>query len=177
MRPLTLALSRRERGFKALAQATSLLILKLHMPNLCPFDTVIENSLTHYGNLLHDLQPSSLIFQPVFPQLFHQHLAWRFLEFARLHAAQLEGAKAAAAHAARSVQAQAPDAAVAVSVAKSHCGRFATEILRDCVQMHGGIGLTWEHDLHFYVRRAVSNEMLWGSPAVHHERLCRLAGL
>jgi alkylation response protein AidB-like acyl-CoA dehydrogenase len=93
------------------------------------------------------------------------------------HAAQLEGAKAAAAHAARAVQAQAPDAAIAVSVAKSHCGRFATEILRDCVQMHGGIGLTWEHDLHFYVRRAVSNEMLWGSPAVHHERLCRLAGL
>jgi alkylation response protein AidB-like acyl-CoA dehydrogenase len=93
------------------------------------------------------------------------------------HAAQLEGAKAAAAHAARSVQSQAPDAAIAVSVAKSHCTRFATEILRDCVQLHGGIGLTWEHDLHFYVRRAVSNEMLWGTPAVHHERLCRLAGL
>ena len=93
------------------------------------------------------------------------------------HAAQLEGAKAAAAHAARSVQNQAPDAAIAVSVAKSHCGRYATEILRDCVQLHGGIGLTWEHDLHFYVRRAVSNEMLWGTPAAHHERLCRLAGL
>ncbi len=93
------------------------------------------------------------------------------------HAAQLEGAKAAAAHAARAVQSQAPDAAIAVSVAKSHCGRFATEILRDCVQLHGGIGVTWEHDLHFYVRRAVSNEMLWGTPAAHHERLCRLAGL
>jgi alkylation response protein AidB-like acyl-CoA dehydrogenase len=93
------------------------------------------------------------------------------------HAAQLEGAKAAAAHAARSVQDRAPDAAIAVSVAKSHCGRFATEIIRDCVQMHGGIGVTWDHDIHFYLRRAVSNEMLWGTPAVHHERLCRLAGL
>jgi alkylation response protein AidB-like acyl-CoA dehydrogenase len=93
------------------------------------------------------------------------------------HAAQLEGAKAAAAHAARSVQENAPDAAIAVSVAKSHCGRFATEIIRDCVQMHGGIGVTWEHDIHFYLRRAVSNEQLWGTPAVHHERLCRLAGL
>ncbi len=93
------------------------------------------------------------------------------------HAAQLEGAKAAAAHAARSVQTGAPDAAIAVSVAKSHCGRFATEIIRDCVQMHGGIGVTWEHDIHFYLRRAVSNEALWGSPAAHHERLCRLAGL
>lgn len=93
------------------------------------------------------------------------------------HCAQLEGAKAAAAHAARSVQAQAPDAAIAVSIAKSHCGRWATEIIRDCVQMHGGIGVTWEHDIHFYLRRAVSNEQLWGSPAAHHERLCRLAGL
>ncbi|MCB2059271.1 MAG: acyl-CoA dehydrogenase family protein [Novosphingobium sp.] len=93
------------------------------------------------------------------------------------HAMQLEGAKAAAAHAARSVQAGAPDAAIAVSVAKSQCGRFATEIIRDCLQMHGGIGLTWEHDIHFYLRRAASNEMLWGSPAVHHERLARLAGI
>lgn len=93
------------------------------------------------------------------------------------HAAQLEGAKAAAAHAARAVQAGAPDAAIAVSVAKSQCGRFATEIIRDCLQMHGGIGLTWDHDIHFYLRRAVSNEALWGTPAAHHERLCRLAGL
>lgn len=93
------------------------------------------------------------------------------------HAAQLEGAKAAAAHAARSVQTQAPDAAIAVSVAKSHCGRWSVETIRDCVQMHGGIGVTWEHDIHFYLRRAVSNEMLWGTPAVHHERLCQLAGL
>jgi alkylation response protein AidB-like acyl-CoA dehydrogenase len=93
------------------------------------------------------------------------------------HTAQLEGAKAVAAHAAKAVQANAPDAAIAVSVAKSHCGRFATEIIRDCVQMHGGIGVTWDHDIHFYLRRAVSNEQLWGTPAVHHERLCRLAGL
>jgi len=91
------------------------------------------------------------------------------------HAANLEAAKAAAAHAARSVQAQAPDAAIAVSVAKSHCGRQATEIIRDCLQLHGGIGLTWEHDIHFYLRRAVSNEALWGPPSAHHDRLCRLA--
>jgi alkylation response protein AidB-like acyl-CoA dehydrogenase len=93
------------------------------------------------------------------------------------HAAQLEAAKAAAAHAARSVQTGAADAAIAVSVAKSHCGRQSTEIIRDCLQLHGGIGLTWDHDIHFYLRRAVSNEALWGTPAAHHERLCRLAGL
>ena len=93
------------------------------------------------------------------------------------HAAQFEGARAAAAHAARAVQEDAADAAVAVSVAKSHCGRWAVEIIRDFVQMHGGIGVTWEHDIHFFLRRACSNEMLFGTPAAHHERLCRLAGL
>ncbi|HMP56808.1 MAG TPA: acyl-CoA dehydrogenase family protein [Novosphingobium sp.] len=93
------------------------------------------------------------------------------------HAAQAEGAKAAAAHAARAVQEGAEDAAIAVSVAKSHCTRWAVEIIRDFVQMHGGIGVTWDHDIHFYLRRACSNEMMLGTPAAHHERLCRLAGL
>jgi alkylation response protein AidB-like acyl-CoA dehydrogenase len=92
------------------------------------------------------------------------------------HATQLQGAKAAVAHAANAVQKRAPDAAIAVSVAKSQSGRFGTEIIRDCLHMHGGIGMTWEHDIHFYLRRAVSNEALWGTPSVHHERLCQLAG-
>jgi len=93
------------------------------------------------------------------------------------HVTQLEGAKAAAAHAALAVQTGALDAAIAVSVAIAQCGRYATEIIRDCLQMHGGIGLTWEHDIHFYLRRAVSNEALWGSPAIHFERLGRIAGV
>lgn len=93
------------------------------------------------------------------------------------HCGHLEGAKAATAYAANAVSKGDPDAAIAVSVAASQCGRMATEIVRDCLQMHGGIGLTWEHDIHLYLRRAVSNEQLWGSPAAHHERLCRLTGL
>lgn len=93
------------------------------------------------------------------------------------HVTQLEGAKAAAAYAAQAVQNESPDAAIAVSVAKSQCGKWGTEIVRDCLHMHGGIGMTWEHDIHFYLRRAVSNEALWGTPAAHHERLCQLVGL
>jgi alkylation response protein AidB-like acyl-CoA dehydrogenase len=93
------------------------------------------------------------------------------------HAAQLEGARAAVAHAARAVRNAAPDAAIAVSIAKSQSGRHGTEIVRDCLQMHGGIGMTWEHDIHLYLRRVVSNEALWGAPDAHYERLCRLAGL
>lgn len=93
------------------------------------------------------------------------------------HIAELETAKAAVAYAAKAVQNQTSDAAIAVSVAKSQCGKQGVEIIRDCVQMHGGIGLTWEHDLHFYLRRAVANQALLGTPAMHHERIAALAGL
>jgi alkylation response protein AidB-like acyl-CoA dehydrogenase len=102
-----------------------------------------------------------------------QALKHRFAD----HAMWLEAAKAVTDHAAAAVQLGAVDAAIATSLAKSHVGRSATEITRDCVQIHGGIGVTWEHDLHLYVRRAVSNEALWGTPAAHHERLCDLAGV
>jgi alkylation response protein AidB-like acyl-CoA dehydrogenase len=93
------------------------------------------------------------------------------------HTAEFEAAKAALAYAARAVEHDAPDAAIAVSIAKSQCGKQGVEIIRDCVQMHGGIGLTWEHDLHFYLRRAVANQALLGTPAMHHERIAALAGL
>jgi alkylation response protein AidB-like acyl-CoA dehydrogenase len=102
-----------------------------------------------------------------------QALKHRFAD----HAMWLEAGEAATAHAARAVQAGDADASAATSIAKAHVGRSATEITRDCVQLHGGIGMTWEHDLHLYVRRAVSNEALWGTPADHRERLCRLAGV
>ena len=89
----------------------------------------------------------------------------------------LEAAKAVTDYAAGAVQRDAVDADAAASIAKSHVGRSASVIVRDCVQMHGGIGLTWEHDLHLYLRRAVSNEELWGTAAAHHERLCQIVGV
>jgi alkylation response protein AidB-like acyl-CoA dehydrogenase len=96
---------------------------------------------------------------------FADHLMW------------LEAAKAATDYAASAVHRDAIDAAAATSIAKSHVGRSASVIARDCVQIHGGIGLTWEHDLHLYLRRAVSNEELWGTAAAHHERLCHIVGV
>jgi len=43
--------------------------------------------------------------------------------------------------------------------------------MQDCVQMHGGIGVTFEHDLHLYLRRHTLNRALYGSPAEHRARL------
>jgi alkylation response protein AidB-like acyl-CoA dehydrogenase len=64
-----------------------------------------------------------------------------------------------------------PQAAELVSVAKSWIGPHATELIQDCVQLHGGIGVTWEHDLHLYLRRATVNRELHGTPEWHADRV------
>ena len=63
------------------------------------------------------------------------------------------------------------------SVTKAHIGDQSLTIISDCGQLFGGIGMTWEHDLHLHLRRATANKFLYGSPAQHRERLCRLIGL
>jgi alkylation response protein AidB-like acyl-CoA dehydrogenase len=70
-----------------------------------------------------------------------------------------------------------PDTSRIASITKAHIGDTAMTIVQDAVQMHGGIGVTWEHDLHLYLRRATTNRALYGSPIEHRERLCALAGL
>lgn len=62
-----------------------------------------------------------------------------------------------------------------VSIAKAFVGPTATEIIQDCVQLHGGIGVTWEHDLHLYLRRATINRMTLGDPIAHQQRVARIA--
>ena len=65
----------------------------------------------------------------------------------------------------------APDAGEVVSAAKAWIGPHATEMIQDCVQLHGGIGVTWEHDLHLYLRRATVNRATHGTPEEHAERV------
>jgi alkylation response protein AidB-like acyl-CoA dehydrogenase len=89
----------------------------------------------------------------------------------------LEGCHATTQAAAAAVQDRSPDAASLVSVAKSFVGDRSLAILQDCVQMHGGIGVTWEHDLHLFLRRAVADRALYGTPEDHRRRLADLAFL
>jgi len=93
------------------------------------------------------------------------------------HKLWLEAGHGLATTLARSIQAGDPKAAELASVTKAHLGDQALIILQDCVQIHGGIGVTWEHDLHLYLRRATVNRVLFGTPATHRERLCALAGI
>jgi len=64
-----------------------------------------------------------------------------------------------------------------VAAAASYIGDRTPEIVEDCVQMHGGIGVTWEHDIHLYLRRVTLNRALYGAPDEHRERLATLLGL
>jgi alkylation response protein AidB-like acyl-CoA dehydrogenase len=86
----------------------------------------------------------------------------------------LEACHATAGGAADAVQAAAPDAARLVSVAAAYIGERSTPIIQDCVQLHGGIGITWEHDIHLYLRRATVNRAMYGTPHQHRERLASL---
>jgi alkylation response protein AidB-like acyl-CoA dehydrogenase len=63
------------------------------------------------------------------------------------------------------------------SVAKAYVGTKAVQIIQDCVQMHGGLGVTWEHDCHLYLRRTMVDRQLFGTPADHKRRIADLIGL
>jgi alkylation response protein AidB-like acyl-CoA dehydrogenase len=89
----------------------------------------------------------------------------------------LEACNATAAASARAVQAETDDASELVSVAASYVKDRAPAMVQDCVQMHGGIGVTWEHDLHLYLRRVAQNAALYGSAREHRERLATLLGV
>jgi alkylation response protein AidB-like acyl-CoA dehydrogenase len=65
----------------------------------------------------------------------------------------------------------AADAEFAVAVAAAACGEAAVQNAAEMIQLHGGIGYTWEHAAHLYLRRAKANQYLFGTPAAHRSRL------
>jgi alkylation response protein AidB-like acyl-CoA dehydrogenase len=89
----------------------------------------------------------------------------------------LEACQGTATASARAVQAEADDAAELTSVAKAYIADRCPAIIQDGVQLHGGIGVTWEADLHLYLRRVTQNAALYGSVRQHRERLASLLGM
>jgi alkylation response protein AidB-like acyl-CoA dehydrogenase len=88
----------------------------------------------------------------------------------------LESAKAVTVAAAKAIQFES-DALNAASVAKAYVADRCPVIVRDCLQLHGGIGYTWEHDLHLYMRRVESNAAIYGGVDYHRDRLAPTIGL
>jgi alkylation response protein AidB-like acyl-CoA dehydrogenase len=86
-------------------------------------------------------------------------------------------ARAAARYAAACLSAGDPDAPVAVALAKAACSDIAVKASQETVQMHGGIGFTWEHPAHLYLKRAKSASIGFGTPDRHRASLAALADL
>jgi alkylation response protein AidB-like acyl-CoA dehydrogenase len=90
---------------------------------------------------------------------------------------RVESARSAAADAARAACGPAADLALAASTAQTYCSEAAFFCASHAIQIHGGIGFTWEHDCHLYFKRARANEALLGTPSYHRERVLRELGI
>ncbi|MFZ0831627.1 MAG: acyl-CoA dehydrogenase family protein, partial [Mycobacterium sp.] len=66
-----------------------------------------------------------------------------------------------------------PEATTAASMAKSYACRAAVDVVGKAMQLHGGIGYTWESGIHVYLKRAALNRSLFGSPAEHRRNLAQ----
>ncbi|MYV99965.1 acyl-CoA dehydrogenase family protein [Streptomyces sp. SID3343] len=86
-------------------------------------------------------------------------------------------ARAVARYAAACVAVDDPDTAVAVAVAQAHCSDIAVHAAEECVQLHGGIGFTWEHHAHLYLKRAKADALAFGTPDRHRAALAELVDL
>jgi len=86
---------------------------------------------------------------------------------------EVENSHAAVYYAAWALDAGAEDAALAASVAKAYVSEAARRVCGEAIQVHGGIGFTWEYDLHLYVKRAKGLEPMYGDADYHHELIAR----
>jgi alkylation response protein AidB-like acyl-CoA dehydrogenase len=86
----------------------------------------------------------------------------------------VEGMRSSVYHAAWCISAGDPDTAVAASTAKVWCSEAGPRVMASCLQVHGGIGFTWEHDLHLFLKRAQLDQVSFGDAPFHRERLALL---
>lgn len=89
----------------------------------------------------------------------------------------LEGCHAITAAARRATSSMRSDAIEQASAASAFVGSVATELVQECVQLHGGIGVTWEHDLHLFLRRATLNRATYGTVTDHRRRVAAALGM
>ncbi|MFT4265256.1 MAG: acyl-CoA dehydrogenase family protein [Nocardioides sp.] len=87
---------------------------------------------------------------------------------------EVEAAHLAAAYAGSAVVRPGREASVAATVAAAQCSAAYTSAAKECLQVHGGIGYTWEHDTHLHLRRAKASESLLGRPQLQRSRLADL---
>ncbi len=90
---------------------------------------------------------------------------------------EVGAATAAARHAADTCASEDPDASIAAAIAQAYCSGIAVHAAEECVQLHGGIGMTWEYPAHLYLKRAKSDQLAFGTAYRHRARLAELVDL
>ena len=90
---------------------------------------------------------------------------------------EVESATSVAYAAGQAIDDDSEEAVMLASMAKAYCSEALSHVAAENIQVHGGIGFTWEHPAHLYFRRAKSTEMLLGNPVYHREQLLRELGL
>lgn len=89
---------------------------------------------------------------------------------------EVENAKSLTYYAAWAIDEKQQDAPLAVSMAKAYASDASRKVSNAGIQLHGGIGMTWEHDLHLYMKRAKASEVAFGDATWHRERVAALMG-
>jgi alkylation response protein AidB-like acyl-CoA dehydrogenase len=90
---------------------------------------------------------------------------------------EVESAKSAAYYAEWAAAEGSDELPVVASLAKAYCSEAYFHAAAENIQIHGGIGFTWEHDAHLYFKRAKSSELILGDPAYHRELLAQRIGI
>jgi len=90
---------------------------------------------------------------------------------------EVESAKSAAYYAGWAAAEDSDELPVVASLAKSYCSEAYFHATAENIQIHGGIGFTWEHPAHLYFKRAKSSELLFGDPTYHRELLAQRIGI
>jgi alkylation response protein AidB-like acyl-CoA dehydrogenase len=90
---------------------------------------------------------------------------------------EVEGSTSITYYAAWAASENSPELALAASMAKAWCSDGYKHAAFEGVQIHGGIGFTWDHDMHLYFKRAKSSEVAWGDGDYHRERIAKLLSM
>ncbi len=90
---------------------------------------------------------------------------------------QVESARSAAYYAGWAASSDPEELKVVAPLAKSYCSEAYFFCAAENIQVHGGIGFTWEHDAHLYFKRAKTDELLFGTPAYHRSLLADAIGI
>ena len=89
----------------------------------------------------------------------------------------VESARSAVYYAACAATERGDELAACAALAKAYCSEAYFHCAAEAIQIHGGVGFTWEYDVHLHFKRARSSEHLLGAPPYHRERIAREIGL